>query len=175
MPTTPTGTNGIDPQNGGIVGSISYDTTRNELDPQYAAAEDWQPGVSGPAGRAVRDRAVRPEDGTVPCDASGEHALASDGSLARGKLLNTYISETWERPQDCVARDVDGNELTYPDNQQVLPPSSGGYDCLEGPLMGVQFGPYPTDQGTPDANFGAAVDGNYGFGDGCFEGTLDGR
>ena len=43
----PTGTNGVDPQNGGIVGSISYDTTRNELDPRYAAAEDWQPGVSG--------------------------------------------------------------------------------------------------------------------------------
>ena len=39
--------------------------------------------------------------------------------------------------------------------------------------MGVQFGPYPTDQGTPDANFGAAVDGNYGFGDACFDGTLD--
>ncbi len=39
--------------------------------------------------------------------------------------------------------------------------------------MGVQFGAYPTDQGTPDANFGAAVDGNYGFGDGCFDGTLD--
>ena len=32
---------------------------------------------------------------------------------------------------------------------------------------------YETDQGTPDANFGAAVDGNYGFGDGCFNGTLD--
>ena len=39
--------------------------------------------------------------------------------------------------------------------------------------MGVQFGAYATDQGTPDANFGAAVDGNYGFGDGCFNGTLD--
>ena len=42
----PTGANGIDPRNGGIVGSVSYDTTRNELDPQYAASEDWQPGVS---------------------------------------------------------------------------------------------------------------------------------
>jgi hypothetical protein len=39
--------------------------------------------------------------------------------------------------------------------------------------MGVQFAPYETDQGTPDANFGATVDGNYGFGDGCFTGTLD--
>ena len=42
----PTGANGVDPRNGGIVGTVSYDTTRNELDPQYAAAEDWQPGVS---------------------------------------------------------------------------------------------------------------------------------
>ena len=39
--------------------------------------------------------------------------------------------------------------------------------------MGVQFGTYPDAQGTPDANFGAAVDGNYGFGDGCFDGDLD--
>ena len=36
---------GIDPRNGGIVGTVSYDTTRNELDPRYAAVEDWQPGV----------------------------------------------------------------------------------------------------------------------------------
>ena len=41
----PRGTNGVDPQNGGIVGTVSYDTTRNELDPRYAAVEDWQPGV----------------------------------------------------------------------------------------------------------------------------------
>ncbi len=43
----PTGTNGVDPQNGGIVGTVSYDTTRNELDPRYGATEDWQPGISG--------------------------------------------------------------------------------------------------------------------------------
>ncbi len=33
--------------NGGIVGTVSYDTTRNELDPAYAAIEDWQPSISG--------------------------------------------------------------------------------------------------------------------------------
>ena len=32
-------------ENGGIVGTVSYDTTRNELDPRYAAVEAWQPGV----------------------------------------------------------------------------------------------------------------------------------
>jgi uncharacterized repeat protein (TIGR01451 family) len=171
-----TGTNGVDPQNGGIVGSVSYDTTRNELDPQYAAAEDWQPGVSGLTVDLYAPVPC-PTDGSVPCDANGTYVLAPDGSYAHGKLLNTYVTETWQKPtsgpsgQDCLARDVDGNPLQNPANQLVLPvgPNKG---CLEGPLMGVQFGPYATDQGTSSANFGAAVDGNYGFGDGCFTGTL---
>ena len=94
------------------------------------------------------------------------------GRTREGKLLNTYLTETWERPTDCIARDVDGNPLTNPEDEQVLP-IGPGKGCLEGPLMGVQFGTYATDQGTPDANFGAAVDGNYGFGDGCYTGTLD--
>ena len=172
----PTGSNGVDPQNGGIVGSVSYDTTRNELNPQYAAAEDWQPGVSGVTVNlyAPVDCPIDPTTGTtsVPCDANGDYALAPDGSYAQGKLLNTYVTETWERPTDCVARGVDGAPLQNPADQQVLPVGSGK-GCLEGPLMGVQFGPYPTDQGTSAANFGAAVDGNYGFGDACFDGVLD--
>ena len=40
-------------------------------------------------------------------------------------------------------------------------------------MMGMQFGPMASDVGTPDETFGASVDGNYGFGDGCFDGTLD--
>ena len=32
-------------KNGGIVGTVSYDTTRNELDPRFAAVEPWQPGI----------------------------------------------------------------------------------------------------------------------------------
>ena len=46
-------------------------------------------------------------------------------------------------------------------------------NCIPAFSQSVQFGTYATDQGTPDANFGATVDGNYGFGDGCFDGTLD--
>ncbi len=34
-------------ENGGIVGTVTYDTTRNELDPQYAATESYQPGIPG--------------------------------------------------------------------------------------------------------------------------------
>jgi hypothetical protein len=166
-----TGTNGIDPQNGGIVGSVSYDTTRNELDPQYAAAEDWQPGVSGMTVDLFATVPCGTNSGT-PCDARGDYELAADGSYARGKLLNTYVSETWQRPTGCVARDVDGKPLVHGTDEQVLPldPNAG---CLEGPLMGVQFGTYATDQGTANANFGATVDGNYGFGDACVDGTLD--
>ena len=31
--------------NGGIAGTVTYDTTRNELDPADAASEDYQPGI----------------------------------------------------------------------------------------------------------------------------------
>ncbi len=164
----PTGTNGIDPRNGGIVGTVSYDTTRNELNPQYAVAEDWQPGISG-----LTMKLYAPVPCTAaPCDASGRYALVADGSIAKGPLLNTYVTEAWQRPKTCVARNVDNNPLVHGVDEQVLPLDPDA-DCLEGPLMGVQFGTYATDQGSPAANFGANVDGNFGFGEGCFDGTLD--
>ena len=34
-------------ENGGIVGTVTYDTTRNELDPAQSATEDYQPGIPG--------------------------------------------------------------------------------------------------------------------------------
>ncbi len=32
-------------ETGGIAGTVTYDTTRNELDPKYAFTEDYQPGI----------------------------------------------------------------------------------------------------------------------------------
>lgn len=167
-----TGANHIDPRNGGIVGTVSYDTTRNETDPRYAAVEDWQPSISN-----LTVRLHAPVPATLPCvrqplanascDPSGRYALAADGSLAKGTLLNTYTSETWLRPTGCVARGLDGTPMVHGTDEQVLPLSDQA-ECIEAPLMGVQFAPYATGQGGPDANFGATVDGNYGFGDGCF-------
>ncbi|MEB0014725.1 hypothetical protein QN416_24305, partial [Glaciimonas sp. Cout2] len=94
------------PRNGGIVGSVSYDTTRNELDPQYAASEDWQPGVSDVPVELWST--VDCGTTTAPCGGTNDaFELAPDGSLAKGKLLNTYLSEHWSRPTGCVARDVD--------------------------------------------------------------------
>ena len=39
--------------NGGIAGTVSYDTTRNELDPAQAVSEGYQPGIPGVTGRPV--------------------------------------------------------------------------------------------------------------------------
>lgn len=154
-----TGANGIDPRNGGIVGTVSYDTTRNELDAQFAFVEDWQPGVSGLTVNLYEP--VTCGTTSAPCDVTGRYELDLDGAYTKGQLLNTYVTETWERPTGCVARDVNGDPLVYPDDQQVLPDYPAA-ECLEGPLMGVQF----------QSGF-SNVDGNYGFGDGCFNGTLD--
>ncbi len=153
----PTGASGgIDPRNGGIVGTVSYDTTRNELDPAFAAVEDWQPGVPG---LTVNLWAPVPcTAASLRCDPTGRYEVDLDGAYTRGALLNQYVTERWSRPRNCQARDVDGNPLLYPGDQQFMPPATGDYECLEAPAMGVQF----------EAGF-SAVDGNYGFGDGCFQ------
>ncbi len=136
-------------ENGGIVGTVTYDVTRNELDPRLAAAEDWQPSI--PDMTVNLYQAVRNPNGTF--------AKAPDGSYQKGALINSTVTETWERPSDCEALDVDG----LPVVQQALPVANSGGGCVEAPMTGIQFG--PLSDGT---NFGASVNGNYGFGDGCF-------
>jgi hypothetical protein len=144
--------------NGGIVGTVSYDTTRNELDPRYAAVEDWQPGISN-----LWVNLYQPVACTASSPACSQGAvryeLAADGSYARGKLLNSYLTETWQRPGTngdgfCVPRDWSGLPYAYPNDQQI---TNSPTDCIEAPLMGIQF-----------QNGFSTVDGNYGFGDGCF-------
>ena len=160
---------GLNPRvldNGGIVGSVSYDTTRNELDPRYAFVEDWQPGIPGMTVNLYRPIPCG-TNGGAQCDASGRYELADDGSFAKSPLLDSYITETWERPTGCVGRDVNGDPLLYGIDQSVLPYNPAdpttqdqSKDCIEAPLMGIQYGPM-----IADGNFGASVNGNFGFGD----------
>jgi len=147
-------TGGLDPRNGGIVGTVSYDTTRNELDPAYAAVEDWQPGIPG---LTVNLWATVPCTAGARCDAARRYQLDPDGAYSKGRLLNSAETERWQRPVDCQARDAEGVPLAYPTDQQFMAPASGGFGCVEAPAMGVQF----------ERGF-STVDGNYGFGDGCF-------
>ncbi len=80
------GTNGIDPQNGGIVGTVSYDTTRNELDARYAFVEDWQPGIPNLNVNLYAPVLCTP--GAANCDAeTGLYELDTDGSYKKGNLL----------------------------------------------------------------------------------------
>ncbi len=104
----------------------------------------------------------------LACDPTGSYELDADGSMKKGQLLNQYLTETWERPQGCVARNVDGNPLVHSVDENVLPTDPNA-ECIEAPMMGVQFGPMADNPDpTLATNFGASVDGNYGFGDGCF-------
>ena len=146
-------------ENGGIAGTVSYGTTRNELNPKDLAIENWQVGIPNLNVRLWATIPCGTNPGTA-CDSNNLYELAPDGSYARGALLGEGMNEQWQRPTGCVARDVNGNPLpSVPDpnnpipHQYVLPSDPNG-DCLEGPLMGVQVG---REQQT--------LDGNFGFGD----------
>ncbi len=152
--------------NGGIVGTVSYDVTRNELNPRNAAAEDWQPGVPN----------VTMQLWVPQTDVNGNHLLAANGALRQfgaggcerpeteygtidelgvgcDPMPGTQQTESWTRPTGCTARTADGT----PAYSQVLPqsvaPVTADTACLEAPMMSVQFGT------------NGEVDGNYGFGD----------
>ncbi|MBM0237665.1 hypothetical protein JNW88_11750 [Micromonospora sp. ATA32] len=138
-------------ENGGIAGTVTYDTTRNELDPQYAATEPYQPGIPG----------IKVHLYAVVRDDNGDPVREADGSLKRGAELNeAYTSETWSPGRGCTARLFDGRPLT---DQLALPDfgREANQMCVEAPMMGFQTAPSENDP----TNFGQTVNGNYAFAD----------
>ncbi len=127
-------------QNGGIVGTVVYNETRNELDPRLAATEDYEPGIPD-----LTVKLYRPVD----ADHDGTWDTDPNGALTKGPQVGEVVTETFERPTNCQARDAAGTPLDL----EFAPPSTGGFDCVESPLMGNQV---QTDFST--------VNGNYGFG-----------
>lgn len=137
--------------NGGIAGTVSYDTTRNELDPRYAVTESYQPGIPG----------MKVHLYAVARDEAGDPIHNQDGSVQRGPELNdAYTSETWQAGRGCTARLFDGRPLT---DQLALPDfgPQANQMCVEAPMMGFQAAPSDTTPG----NFGQTVNGNYAFTD----------
>jgi hypothetical protein len=146
----------LGPTSGGIVGTVWYGATRNETDARFQKNEPYEAGIPG-----VPVHLFAP----VPCDPAGGNPLCvstatphgtssylttSDGSYAQGpELAAPYVSEQWKRPVDCTARDAAGAPVV----QQLLPPSTGGHDCLEGFLMSNQVG----DNSVPDAQGNTAT------------------
>ena len=114
------------------------------------------------AARRVEPRCRAVDPGRLPdrrrrsahgaCDPTQRYQLDSDGSYSKGKLINTYLTETWAQPGEndnangdgeCIPRDVDGDPLTYPrqasDHQQPVRLPRGAADgraVPEGLLVG---------------------------------------
>ena len=133
---------GLD-ENGGIAGTVFYDTMRAEDEARFAGAEPFQPGIPDLTMNLYQ----------AQLDLYGQPIVAADGSYAKGPLLASTITETFERPTGCQALDVNGDPVDFP----PLPPAEFNQDCLEGPMMGTQAG-----------NGQNSLDGNWGFGAGCF-------
>lgn len=165
--------------NGGIAGTVSYDVTRNELDPADAASESYQPGIpdipvhlyaSVPCTVTDPDlvsNQCRQGKEIVPLkvpDPADPTTLVNNPSEIRGafvkgpELADSYTSETWAPPRGCTARDFEGNPLT---DQKALPDFGEEADrtCVESPMMGVAIGPSDDSPG----NAGTTVNGNYAF------------
>jgi hypothetical protein len=143
-------------ENGGIVGTVSYDTTRNETDPQFDVSEDYSPGV--PNIPVDLYAAQHDADGNVIYNADGSVAVETDGTGQPLKLSETYTSENWDQPKGCTARMWNGDVLA---DQKALPPAGDDRElCVESPMLGWYAQP---SDATPD-NFGQTVNGNYGFG-----------
>ncbi|NWJ46026.1 MAG: hypothetical protein HXX08_09130 [Chloroflexi bacterium] len=142
-------------ENGGIVGTVTYDSTRNELNAREAVTEIYQPGIPNIPVRLYATTSCTPNPAltsdptcTSP-NGDGKFYLtnATTGALVKGHQLNEYISEQWQRPTDCTPLDVNGAPVV-----QLVTPRTTGKDCLEAPFMGTQF----------QTGF-STVDGNYGF------------
>ena len=172
--------------NGGIAGTVSYDVTRNELNPRESLAEDYQPSISGipmqlwgttktngvvdhyTNGGAVIQHGVL--DGSTTACVRDAANIGTDAvqSAQTCKPLGYYTSETWTRPTGCVALDVQGNKFA---GEQALPPAPATMDyshsdpanpdCIEGPMNGLQIGG------------DGSVDGNYAFGATITSGSSD--
>ncbi|HKC26862.1 MAG TPA: IPT/TIG domain-containing protein, partial [Jatrophihabitans sp.] len=162
--------------NGGIAGTVTYDTTRNELDPADAATESYQPGIPDlkvhlnvpvPCTEPAADQANKCRQGyeIVPLqvqDPNDSTKLIDNPSPDRGAFVkgpevqDSYTSEQWAAPRGCTARQYDGTPLT---DQQALPPFGTGADnlCVEAPMMGVAVG------ASDRAGGSQTVNGNYGF------------
>jgi hypothetical protein len=140
--------------NGGIVGTITYDTTRNELDPAYAVTEPYQPGIPGIKVHlypVLKDpttgEPILPNGDPIP---PGGHPVADKAH----ELTAPYVSETWTAPKGCTPRQWDGTPLIL----QALPTDRAA-TCIEAPSDGAIT--MPADN-NPDA-FAQTVNGNYGF------------
>ena len=139
--------------NGGIVGTVTYDTTRNELDPAYSVTEDYQPGIPGVTLHLYPVK--KDAEGNPVMEPGSLGSPAHEAADKAHELAAPYTSETWEAPKGCKPLQWDGSPL----NLTALPDSGAQTVCVESPADGQLT--MPAD--ATDGAFGQTVNGNYGF------------
>ncbi len=138
-------------ENGGIVGTVSYDVTRNEFDPAFSAAEDYQPSIAGlpmqlwrtHKTNGVVDTYTGPgSTGAVQqwgIRANGNECMRPDSRRGTNAVTDAsqdckpydyYITESWQRPVGCQALDVNGNPL---EGELALPDAPATVDYSHNP------------------------------------------
>ena len=131
-----------------------------------------RPRTTSPASRASRSTSSSPSPAPAPhrrpaaprtatCSPPTAPTRSATGSTATRPSRGS--SRRTASPAASTATPLVG--------EQALPrttdPLGNPVNCLEAPMMGVQFGgDDPFNSPNPDANYFSSVDGNYGFGDG---------
>jgi len=140
------GTCGSIIDNGGVSGIVFYAITRAENNPEYAAAEPWEPGIPGVIVNLYESLGVDPDTGVA----------------IKGNLLNTTTTDSWDDsiPTGCKY----GNGIT--------PVNVGGTDtAFAWTPDGDTF--YATDCYDGLRNFNqarpAVFDGGYAFDEICVD------
>lgn len=110
--------------NGGISGIVYYATMRNEINPQNALPEDYEPGVPNVEVKLYR--------------------VNSDSTLA---LINTTQTDAWEQPENCLLPDgnIDPGCIEVPNasNQIKEGVFDGGYAFNEIWILDNDGNPIP--------------------------------
>jgi len=144
-------------ENGGIVGIVFYDMTRNELDARLEAPEDYEPGVPNTPLNLYAPVLCGTHEG-APCDPSGQVEVdPMTGEVVKDHLAAIYKdglgTDSWyddTLPTDCIARGSVGRTA-----DQVQPPNIFS-DCIELPALLPQIRP-------------GVFDGGYAFDADCFD------
>ncbi|MEW5761973.1 MAG: choice-of-anchor Q domain-containing protein [Bacillota bacterium] len=118
---------------GGISGVVYYATMRNELDPRYAVAEEYEPGIPNVTVNLYR--------------------LNEDGTKT---LINSVQTDAWQHPAGCVRPDgtPDPNCLEVPHSSNQI--KEGAFDG--GYAFNTWFDPY---YGAPGAVEKPLLPGTY--------------
>jgi hypothetical protein len=123
-------------ENGGITGIVYYATMRNEINPRFEVAEDYEPGIPNV---------------TLNLYATTE----LNGQIVQGSLLNVTQADAWQHPEGCI--DANGQSIPcveIPSLENQIRPSvfDGGY------AFETYFDPY---YGAPNALEKPLQEGNY--------------